>query len=155
MKTLLTEKDKKTVRWILIIGGIVVLTLIVTRFIRPIRVSGESMEPTLSDGDWLIGLPSIEYEYGEIVVVKATKPLIKRIVGLPGDRIEIKDGFLYRNGNKIEEPYVQGKTESKDDVFLFLGENEVYVLGDNREHSMDSREYGPFDKSQVVFHIPG
>ncbi|AUM94479.1 TPA: signal peptidase I [Clostridium botulinum] len=76
--------------------------------------------------------------------------LIKRVVGIPGDEIDIKDGYIYLNGKKLEEPYVKGKTISRDFKFpIQVPENKLFVLGDNRMISKDSRLFGLIDYKQV------
>ncbi|ENJ9653778.1 signal peptidase I [Clostridium botulinum] len=76
--------------------------------------------------------------------------LIKRVVGIPGDEIDIKDGYIYLNGKKLEEPYVKGKTISRDfKLPIQVPENKLFVLGDNRMISKDSRLFGLIDYKQV------
>lgn len=76
---------------------------------------------------------------------------VKRIIGVPGDTIDIKDGFVYVNGEKLDETYVNGVTEEKNNLSypLTLEENTLFVLGDNREHSVDSRDFGPINYDQL------
>lgn len=76
--------------------------------------------------------------------------LVKRVIGTPGDLIDITNGYVYLNGNPLEEPYAKGFTE--EDVFdlpVTVGENQLFVIGDNREHSMDSRAFGLIDMNHV------
>ncbi len=76
--------------------------------------------------------------------------LVKRVIGTPGDVIDIQDGYVYLNGERLEEPYVKGITEKGHyELPVTVGENQLFVMGDNREHSMDSRDFGPVDVSHV------
>lgn len=76
---------------------------------------------------------------------------VKRIIGVSGDVIDIHDGAVYINGEKLEEPYVHAPTEvGAIDYPLTVGENEYFVLGDNREVSIDSRDFGLIEDSQIV-----
>ena len=129
----------------------VIITFSLFLFVTPGIVSGTSMQPNFFAGDrffivkdWLIE----EYEYGDVVCVNAKdKMIIKRIIGLPGDRIEIKNGSVYRNGELIDESkYLPNGTKTLceceyPDVFE-IGEGQYFVLGDNREVSLDSRRIG-------------
>jgi signal peptidase I len=77
--------------------------------------------------------------------------LVKRIIGVEGDEVDIKDGSVYINGVKLEEPYANGVTEEKlVELPITVEKNEVFVLGDNREVSTDSRALGPINKNQVA-----
>ncbi len=129
-------------------------------FSSPVWIKGNSMEPFLSDTtqDRVILLKhGYELEYGDIVVFEREaegelKQVIKRVVGLPGDTIQIKGGLLYRNGEAIEEDYV---ADENIDLFKYtenytVGEGEIYVLGDNRIVSLDSSVYGAVRLSAVV-----
>ncbi len=93
-----------------------------------------------------------EPKRGDVVIIKAPFPppdrLIKRIVGLPGDTVEIKTGVLYVNGFPVTEPHVQGAPPSLDRVEV--PEAHYYVLGDNRTRSNDSRTFGPIHRSAIV-----
>lgn len=76
--------------------------------------------------------------------------LVKRVIGVAGDEIDIKNGFVYVNGNKIEEPYVKGETETREfNLPVMVGRNKLFVLGDNRMVSKDSRKFGLIDIKQV------
>lgn len=76
--------------------------------------------------------------------------MVKRVIGVAGDVIDIKDGYVYLNGERLEEPYVKGTTEEgRLNLPITVGENQIFVMGDNRERSMDSRDFGPVDVSHV------
>jgi signal peptidase I len=76
--------------------------------------------------------------------------LVKRVIGIPGDVIDIIDGHVYLNGELLEEPYVKGITMQADfRLPVTVGDNQVFVMGDNREHSMDSRSFGLVDISHI------
>lgn len=76
--------------------------------------------------------------------------LVKRVIGTPGDVVDIKDGYVYLNGERLDEPYVKGTTyEGIIDLPITVGKNQLFVMGDNREQSMDSRDFGPIDISHV------
>lgn len=140
----------------LVIG--VLLALVIRLVISPTVVVGESMEGSLHDGDYLI-VNKLSYKmdkpaYGDVVILDAeTVPghdiYIKRVVGLPGDTIEVKDGELVRNGEVIAEPYAKEKMESED-MTVTVPEGDVFVLGDNRNHSMDSRIIGTLNYQKEV-----
>lgn len=129
-------------------------------FSSPIWIKGNSMEPFLSDTtqDRVILLKhGYELDYGDIVVFEREaegelKQVIKRVIGLPGDIIQIRGGLLYRNGEAVEEEYV---ADENIDLFKYtenyaVGEGEIFVLGDNRIVSLDSSVYGAVRLSAVV-----
>lgn len=93
-----------------------------------------------------------EPKRGDVVIIEAPFPppdrLIKRIVGLPGDTVEIKSGILYLNGFPVAEPYIQGAPPSLP--LVEVPETHYYMLGDNRTRSNDSRFFGPIHRSDVV-----
>lgn len=131
----------------------VVLALIILTFIQPTLVNGDSMSPYLEDGDYLImnktAYNNSDPEYGDVIVFKNDgKLLIKRVIGKPGDAIEIKDGKVYRN-NKAIDDYVNVYTEP--DISTKLSDDQFFVLGDNREVSLDSRfpDVGNISKSDI------
>lgn len=145
-------------------AAIVALILIVVVFavlFRMVNVEGQSMEPNLHTGDRLI-ISNFAYtpEYGDIVVVRREQntPLIKRVIGLPGDVIQINndEGAVYRNGEKLEEPYIaSGITKQSFNAVglstpVVVEEGTIYVLGDNRMNSHDSRNDGCYPVEHLV-----
>ena len=132
-----------------IVSGLL-LAFVLISIIQPTIVSGKSMYPTLDDKDYLI-INKLAYKNklpnrGDIVVFNSnlvdvqgnSKNLIKRVIGLPGERVEIVNGFVYINGNKLDEPYLDG-VFTDGEVDMIVPDNHIYVLGDNRPHSGDSR----------------
>ena len=135
--------------------------LVQTFLVRPFIVSGSSMEPTISDKEYLI-IDEISYRFrspqrGEVVVFKAppepSKYYIKRIIGLPGDTVTIKgeqvtitnkenpEGFV------INEPYI--KYTNRDIISTVVPEGSYFVMGDNRAGSYDSRGWGPLSQEEI------
>lgn len=137
--------------WLIYIVIVVILSLGIITFIgQRTKVSGHSMETTLSDGDNLI-VDKISYRFRdperfEIIVFpfqyEEHTYYIKRIIGLPGETVQVIDGYVYINGEVLDENY---GLEVMDDPGIAaepitLGEDEYFVLGDNRNHSSDSRD---------------
>ena len=149
------EKEKSVLRelvgWLVYILVIVAVTWLIVTFVgQRTRVSGQSMETTLHDGDNLI-VDKISFRFRdpkrfEIIVFpykyEEKTYYIKRIMGLPGETVQVKDGYLYINGEKLEENYGNELMNSAGIAAepIVLGEDEYFVLGDNRNHSSDSRE---------------
>lgn len=126
------------------------VALAVTTFVRPTLVKGQSMEPTLENNDYLIvkseSLLGKPPEYGDLIVFKSKvvskeghSRLLKRVIGLPGDTIEIKDGSVFRNGVLLNEEYLKEAGTPGNVEKFTVEENRVFVLGDNRANSLDSR----------------
>ena len=120
------------------------------------------MYPTLKEKQLLIGSSLYKITdnitYGDVVTIKYDKEcIIKRVVGLPGDTIKIENNILYRNGEEIKEDYANFIYPSvKIDVEeTILGEDEYFVLGDNRSVSKDSRIIGPIHKDDIISKIIG
>ena len=111
------------------------------------------MEPTLSVGNVVLGnrLDRIPERY-DIILFRnpenRKQVLIKRVIGLPGEKIEIKDGYIYVNGERIEEPYLQEKCN--DSGSYQVPENSYFVMGDNRNHSYDSRDFSSIPQKDVL-----
>ena len=137
------EGIKELVESVLIAG---VLAFFIINFVaQSFVVQGHSMEPTLSSGERLFVNKFIYYfrspERGEVIVLDPPgdiNPFIKRIIGLPGDEIEIVDGKLYVNNEPIEEDYIQEEI-NRDFGPHEVEEGKYFVMGDNRNYSSDSR----------------
>ena len=142
---------KEIIPYILII---LVVVLIRTYIVTPIKVNGQSMYDTLS-GDEVMLLMKYNQtiERYDIVVSdlvidgKKEDVLIKRVYGLPGEKIKCENGLIYINDKKIEDDFGYGKTEDFEEVVL--KENEYFILGDNREISLDSHIFGPVTKENI------
>lgn len=110
------------------------------------EVNGSSMFPTYEDGDFLLLYKTTDVDYGDIVAIDSTslnKILCKRIIGLAGDNIVINKEGILRNGVLLEEPYISTSDWSINyDLDIVVDENSVFVMGDNRLHSTDSRDLG-------------
>jgi len=164
---------KEFLKWVETFVVAVLIALLIRGFIfEPVVVRGISMEDTLLDGQRLI-IYKLEYFFkppqrGDIIVLQYEKGVIedipflskfeflnrvlpspyeidfiKRVIGLPGDKINIKDGYVYVNDEKLDEPYIKGKTYGNVISFpVVVPPNTVFVLGDNRENSRDSRTFG-------------
>lgn len=167
--------------WLIYIVIVVILSLGIITFIgQRTKVSGHSMETTLSDGDNLI-VDKISYRFRdperfEIIVFpfqyEEHTYYIKRIIGLPGETVQVIDGYVYINGEVLDENYGLGVMDDPGIAAepITLGEDEYFVLGDNRNHSSDSRDPSvgvlhrddimgrawiriwPFDKFGVIKH---
>ena len=131
---------------------------------RPFTVSGASMYPTLHNGDRMILSKIGDINRFDVVVLKAPDEnveYIKRVIGMPGDTVEMKSGVLYINGKKVDQPFINTEALAKQTVFMddftlesLTGESKVpegkyFVLGDNRGVSKDSRMIGFIDRSAI------
>lgn len=151
------ESRKKSDRRFWMILGIVIVLLIGVRvFVLDwIWISGESMLPTLEDGELVLAekLTKDNLAGGDIAIVRYPDGMqcVKRIMGTAGDAIEIRDSQLILNGKIIEEPYVK-EQEFGDMGQVIVPENTVFVMGDNRNNSLDSREptVGPIPRENIV-----
>lgn len=146
------------------VGIALVLTVIISQFVRPTIVFGRSMEPTFVESDCLLmsktAYDKIEPQRGDVVVFQSNikdkndkdELLIKRVVGLPGEEISIRDGIVYVDDKQVID------TVSKDGVTLGdmdkvrVPDNSYFCMGDNRAHSTDSRfgSVGSISKSKIV-----
>lgn len=156
------KNDGELMEWLKSIALAVVLAIIIKTFIFSTTfVMGSSMYPTLLNGDKLfsvrVPLYFREPERGDIVVFKAPddpeKDYIKRVIGIPGDIIEIFDGKVFLNGSELEEDYIEKgiETYTYEDNFWKVEEGEVFVLGDNRRvaASKDSRYFDVVDQKLI------
>lgn len=137
----------------------VVLAFLLRLVVEPTIVVGDSMLPTFKNGEYLINYrlayKNDEPEYGDIVIIDLENGpedgyLIKRVIGLPGDTIEIIDNELYVNGMKVDEPYILEKMRGTKDMTYILRKDEIFVMGDNRNNSLDSRVVGPINYKKEV-----
>jgi len=149
-----TSKVPKFIKEILPYIVIIIIVLFVkTYIISPIQVNGESMDSTLKSGDIMI-LNKLQFkrngvERFDIVVIKNEGThIIKRIIGLPGDTVQMEENILYINGEKVDEPYLDEGTVT-DDFKEEIPEGCYFVLGDNREKSLDSTELGCFKEESI------
>lgn len=127
---------------------LIVVVIIRTYFVTPIMVSGPSMQPTLKGGEVMILNKLGSIDRLDIVVVDIeSEEIIKRVIAMPGETISCENGILYVNGKKFEEEFSQGRTY--DFKKVTLKDDEYFVMGDNREDSLDSRKLGAFKKEQI------
>jgi signal peptidase I len=145
----------------------IVVALVISIFLylfimTPHEVVGSSMYPTYKDGEYLMANKIVyrfsEPKRGDVIIFKYsdTQDFIKRVIGLPGDQVMLKDGHIYINGNELDESaYLDSSIYTSGGEYLHEGEtitipdNEYFVCGDNREHSSDSRSFGPIKKADI------
>ena len=136
--------------------ALIVVALIRTFVFTMIRVEGNSMMETLQDGDrvasTIIDMKLNGPKRFDIVITTypgETKYVVKRVIGLPGETVEIKQGVTHVNGKPIEEAYVTHPTPNDQFPALTLSEDEYFVMGDNRFVSKDSRMVGPVTRDVI------
>jgi signal peptidase I len=142
---------------------VTVLLAFLIRFfvVQPFIVEGSSMEPNFHDQQYII-IDKLTYRFTEpkrgqvIVFHPPTEPsqnYIKRIIGLPGETVKIENGDVFINNQKVDEPYLGIQNHQTDQMRqrdpITLPSNEYFVMGDNRSHSSDSREWGELEKSNI------
>ena len=138
-----------------------VLTLVIfllVRFAAPnFRIEGFSMEPNFHDGQYLF-VNRLVYllhppERGDVIVFvppsSTSRDYIKRVIGLPGDRVEIRDGQVFINGRPLAEPYPLNRGSSSFGPAT-VGADEYFVMGDNRDYSSDSRAWGMLAANKII-----
>ncbi len=125
-------------------------------------VDGPSMEPSFYTSQRVIvsrvNFMLADPERGDILVFQSpdnpgiSPPLIKRVIGLPGETVDIHDNHVYINGNELDEPYIneENSTSQGRNNPVTLGPDEYFVMGDNRNHSRDSRIFGPVNRSTII-----
>jgi signal peptidase I len=160
------KKKNETLEWIKSLAVALVIVFIVRTFLfTPIMVDGASMNTTLHDHDRMIVSKIGEPERFDIVVFHANEKqdYIKRVIGLPGDKIEYKDDTLYVNGKAYKEPYLNKQKENingdltrsfkLEDTAVgqaTVPEGHLFVMGDNRRNSTDSRIIGAIPIDEIV-----
>ncbi len=158
----------------------VIALFVSTFIVQPTTVKGHSMDPTLHDKQYIFVskiMHTLRYEpdYGDIVIIDShlnlkrtitneiiDSPLItlitqnprekhvKRVIGKAGDIIEFKDHKVYRNGQLLDEPYIKEEMWYSSNEKIVVPDDHIFVLGDNRNHSRDSRDYGCVPLSHVL-----
>lgn len=154
------EKRSGLVRFIIDVVETLILSIVLFAAINAvsarIRVDGASMEPTLQSGEFVI-VNKLAYWFGEPTVGDVIvfhfprdpdQEYIKRIIGLPGDRVEIKDGEVFVNGEMLTEDYIAASPVY--DVVSDVPEDSLFVLGDNRNNSSDSHNWGAVPLDYII-----
>ena len=146
-----------------VVFAIAIFLFIYLLVLQPHKIKGDSMQPNYPDGEFLL-TDKLSYRFGkpergDVVVFEAPgvqdEEYIKRIIGLPGERIMIKDSKVFINGQLLEEPYIAETLNTGSGIFSTEGkevvvpENSFYVLGDNRPASSDSRTWGFVQKQKI------
>jgi len=117
---------------------------------------GTSMNPAVRDGDVMFINRIGAYERGDLVIFSKSheyeNDVIKRVIGLPGETVNIENGQVTVDGTPLDEPYTIGGTEQKDILTypVTLKSDEYFVMGDRRDNSQDSRNYGPVKREQLI-----
>lgn len=153
MEEIEKNKKKNYFRELLPYFIIILVVIFIKVFIvSPIRVNGESMDSTLHDGDIML-LDEVSYRFSDIqrfdivVIHREDEYLIKRVIGLPGEKIKYVDGKLYVNGKYVKEDFKHKKT---NDFSAIIDEENYFVMGDNRTNSTDSRSFGTVSRDQIL-----
>jgi signal peptidase I len=156
------RSTRNIVEWVGIVAGALILAVIVKTFLfQAFYIPSLSMYPTLHKGDRVL-VNKVSYDLhdihrGDIVVFErppgeptSIKDLIKRVIGLPGDVIEGRDGIVYVNGTALEESYIDPGDRTENLPKQTVPAGELFVMGDNRNNSEDSRVFGPIPEKTVV-----
>jgi signal peptidase I len=140
--------------WVKPLLKMLLIVLIVNLFLPRYYVEGRSMEPNFHENDLLmtstVEVLTDSLQRGEVVVLSSPVDgtmVLKRIIGMPGDTIEVRDGTVYINGVALDEPYINERPTYSGE--WTLGADEYFVLGDNRNHSYDSADYGPVQLNEI------
>lgn len=147
-----------------IVVSLSIFVVVYLFLIQPHEVKGSSMEPNFQNNEYIL-TDKISYRFnnpkrGEVVIFKAPNnpdvDYIKRIIGLPGDKVKVEKSYVYLNNQKLNEYYLKDLTALFPGSFMIEGINitvedgKYFVMGDNRSHSSDSREFGLIEKSSII-----
>lgn len=156
---------KEAMGWVRDIVIAIIIAAIILFFFKPIIIQQESMQPTFYSNDYVVVSKQSysifgDIERGDVIVFRSSlldengdqKSLIKRVIGLPGDTIEIKNGYVILNGVIIQEDYLAEQGVSGEMEQITVDEGKIFVMGDNRAVSQDSRspEVGQVDQDTVI-----
>jgi signal peptidase I len=148
---------KQLKEWLPSVGIIIAVVAMRVLFVDVVKVDGMSMYPTMETKDRLVREKlshySHQYSRGDIVVLRdpaGEELLVKRIVGLAGETIESINGVVYIDGEQLKEEYLPQDTKTFNIARVKIPEDQVYVLGDNRGGSKDSRDIGPVELRQIT-----
>ncbi len=140
-------------KWLIL--ALVVGAIVNTFFFSVFVVSGESMDPSFKDGEFIFWQKNVyqsaDPKRGDIVVVNypgdpTKKEYVKRVIGLPGESVKIENGSVYINGKKLNEDYLGLGVETAPDGAWAIPTGQFFVMGDNRPNSNDSRYFGPVER---------
>jgi len=156
------HRRRQLIEWgIVILAAFIAAAVLRATVVQAFSIPSVSMEETLLVGDRvLVNKQNRDANVGDIVVfhrppgqeAATIKDLIKRVVAVEGDRVEARDGQLMVNGEFVDEPYLASGTRTEMDRAYDLKRGEVFVMGDNRGQSADSRVFGPIKKSSIIGH---
>ncbi len=165
---------KEIIEWIKSIGIALLLGFVISSFVKGTKVYGTSMNPTLVQDDFLIAFNDKNVNHGDIIIAKTrlevtsrdleglnpinrwqigkTKKVIKRVIATEGDSLIIKDGKVILNGKELKEDYIKGDETFGDMVIEKIPKGKIFVMGDNRGNSLDSRDgrIGLIDEKDVM-----
>ena len=161
------SRTRTVIEWLAVIGGALLVALLVKTFlIQAFWIPSPSMNPALNESDRVLvnklAAGVSDLNRGDIIVFErpnadgqggaesGISDLIKRVVGLPGDTIEARDGVVYVNDQRLDEPYLDAGTATGDLDAFAVPEAHVFVMGDNRTNSQDSRIFGPVPDGNVI-----
>jgi len=156
---------KEIISWVLTLGAAVLIAFVIRTFLfEPVKVEGSSMLDTLVDKEimfvtkpeYLLGDPA----RGDVIICHypdRTEYFVKRVIALPGDTIRIEGTDVFVNGEKLEDSYLTPERNRHDHSMseTTMGEDEYFVMGDNRDNSNDSRAsvVGPLHRNQIMGHV--
>lgn len=168
-KNVLAQMAKYTVNFFMdfletIVVALSIFVIIYLFLVQPHEVKGGSMEPTFHNNEYIL-TDKISFRFqtprrGDVVIFKAPRnpelDYIKRIIGLPGEQVRIEKGHIYINDTLLTEPYIDSPSiifpggYMQEGVALTIPQEEYFVMGDNRQHSSDSREFGPVKRNTII-----